>query len=232
MMGFYSLTCFLNDEISAALGRKNMLNIVLSDGNKEFCGGLKTILERAGFKIIGETEDGVEALLMVEQKKPDFVILEMNTLRLNGFEVSREIARRSLETKVIMLSMFEDGTNVLESFRAGVKAYILKTHVAQDIVQAIHQLSRGKHFLSPAITSQVVEPYQHHEKINSSSLTGIESDILQMLAQDKPKNDIARQLNITNECLESHRKKVMEKLRASNIGGLTRHAVRKGMLRV
>ena len=208
-----------------------MLTIVLSDIQREFRQGLKAILERAGFKVIGETEDGADALQLVERELPDMVILEMNSRSLNGFEVSREIAKRGLNTKVIVLSMFEDDTSVLESYRAGVKAYVLKSHAAQDIVQAIHQLERGKYYLSPSITELVVEPYQNQKNSDAGALTVIETEILQMLSKDKSKDDIAAQLKITVECLEMHRKNVMEKLHASNIGGLVRHAVRNGLLK-
>lgn len=206
------------------------MKIVLSDNNIEFRQGLKSILERAGFEIVGEAENGLSALHLIEQINPDIAILEMNSLRFNCFEVSREIIKRGFRTKVIMLSMFLDDTTVLESFRAGIKAFVLKTNVSTDIVMAIHQLERCKHFMSPAITDLLVESYQHLKSKDSNSLNELETEILRMLAQDKPKNDIARQLSITVECLEIHRKTVMVKLHASNIGGLIRHAVRKGMI--
>ena len=207
-----------------------MPNIVLCVARDEFRRELAGILEKAGFEITGEAVDGVEAKRMVEQLNPDILILEMDAAVLGGIEVTREIAKSRPGTRVVMLSMRDDDDSVLESFQAGVKAYVLKSHVAQDIVLAISLVERGKHFLSPAITDALVESYPFQYQNHSGELTGIEADILRMLVLDKPKSDIARQLGITIESLETHRKSVMDKLHASNIGGLVRYAVRKGML--
>jgi DNA-binding NarL/FixJ family response regulator len=208
------------------------LKIILADSQVAFRQCLRVILEREGFVVAGEAGDGAEALRHIENTAPDIVVLDMYTPLLDAVEVSRELRRRGLRTRVVALVVFKDDMNVLEAFRAGIKAYVLKADVTSDLVLAIHKLASGNNYLSPAVTELVVKRYLQRKLPSARPLSPRETEILQLMAQDSPVDEIASQLNLTIPVIESLRKTLMEKIRTTNVSGLVRHAVRQGMIRV
>lgn len=192
---------------------------------------LRVFLEREGIQVVGEAANGYEALRLARKEDPDAVVLDMNMPMLNGVEVAREIGRHGLRAKSVILTMFEDEVSVLEAFRAGVKGYVLKTLSSTDLVQALRELERDRHFLSSGIADTVVEAYLRDEANSGSVLTSRERQILQLVAEGNASKEIARILNLTIKTVESHRNRLMRKLDATNIAGLVRHAVRQGVIR-
>lgn len=204
---------------------------MIVDPHLAFREGLRVILKREGFAISGEAGDGAEALRQIENIAPDIVVLDMNAPLLSAVQVTREIRKRGLKTKVVALVIFKDDMNVLEAFRAGITAYVLKTDVTTDLVLAIRKLCTGNSYLSPGVTELVVKKYLQHKALNTCSLTPRETEILQLIARDSPMADIAKQLNLTVQVIESHRTAMMGKIKVSTISGLVRHAVRQGYIR-
>lgn len=192
---------------------------------------LSVFLEREGITIAAEASNGYEALRLARREEPDAVVLDMNMPLLNGIEVAREMRRHGLRSKVVILTMFEDEVSVLEAFRAGVRGYVLKTLSSTDLVQALRELERGRHFLSSGIADTVVEAYLRDENESPSLLTSRERQILQLVAEGNASKEIARLLNLTIKTVESHRNRLMRKLETGNIAGLVRHAVRQGVIR-
>lgn len=176
--------------------------------------------------VVGEASTGEEALQIVRALNPDIVVLDINMPVSNGIEVARQLRHEGLSTRIIMLTMYEEESSFLEAFRAGVKAYVLKTQAAADLVQAVVEVSRGRVYLSPEVTSTLVDSYLRQQDDEGVRLSFRERQILQLVAEGTITREIARLLNLSVKAVESHRSQLMKKLDASNIAGLVRHAIR------
>lgn len=202
------------------------MNIVLADDHGIFRECVRTLLERAGMTVVGEASNGTDALQLVRNCSPDIVVLDINMPKLSGIEVAKELQDANLGTKVVMLTMFEDESSLLESFKAGAKAYILKTQAAIYLVEAVKDVSRGLLYVSPDMAGTLVDAYLRQQVDEEVRLTFRERQILQMVAEGTITREIARMLNLSVKSVESHRSKLMRKLCATNIAGLVRHAIR------
>lgn len=208
------------------------MRVILADDHAMFRNSLRMLLESEDIHIVGEASDGYAALKLARQEDPDAVVLDMNMPLMNGIEVTREIVKRKLNAKTVILTMFEDEASILEAFRAGVRGYILKTQAATDLKLALVELQQGKLYLSPAIADTVVDAYlRHEEHADDAKLTARERQILQLVAEGNATKKIARLLSLTVKTVESHRNRIMKKLNTGNIAGLVRHAVRQGIIR-
>ncbi len=176
--------------------------------------------------IVGEACNGAEALRVVGECKPDAIVLDINMPVRNGIEVARQLRQDGFTAKIIMLTMCNEESSFLEAFRAGVKAYVLKTQVSADLVQAVVEVTRGRVYLSPEVTSSLVSAYLRQQDDDAVRLSFRERQILQLIAEGTITREIARLLNLSVKSVESHRSQLMKKLDASNIAGLVRHAVR------
>lgn len=163
---------------------------------------------------------------MVVSLKPDVIVLDVNMPVQNGMEVAKAIKQKELSTKIIMLTMYDEDNSFLEAFRLGVNAYVLKTQASADLVQAVREVTRGRLYLSPELTSKLVDVYLQEEDDGSVRLSFRERQILQLVAEGTITREIAKLLNLSVKSVESHRSQLMKKLGASNIAGLVRHAVR------
>lgn len=176
--------------------------------------------------IVGEASNGAEALQIVSERRPDAIVLDINMPVRNGIEVARQLRHDGISTRIIMLTMYEEESSFLEAFRAGVKAYVLKTQASADLVQAVVEVSRGRVYLSPEVTSTLVDAYLRQQDDEGVRLSFRERQILQLVAEGTITREIARLLNLSVKSVESHRSQLMRKLDASNIAGLVRHAIR------
>ncbi|MEX0739682.1 MAG: response regulator transcription factor [Pseudohongiella sp.] len=202
------------------------MNIVLADDHVMFRHCVRNMLETAGVTIVGEASNGPDALAMTTELVPDSVVLDINMPGKNGLEVAREIAQLGLATKVVMLTMDRDESCFQEAFRAGVKAYVLKTQASADLMQALHEVSRGRLYISPEVTGTLVQAYLRHNDDAGVRLSLRERQILQLVAEGSITREIAELLNLSVKAVESHRTQLMRKLDTTNIAGLVRHAVR------
>ncbi|MDO8909395.1 MAG: response regulator transcription factor [Pseudohongiella sp.] len=202
------------------------MKILLADDHVMFRHCVRNLLESAGIEIVGEASDGADALRMVMDLQPDAIVLDVNMPLQNGIEVAKEIRLAGLETRVIMLTMYDEDNSFLEAFRVGVQAYVLKTQASADLVRAVREVSRGRLYLSPELTAKLVEVYLKQDDDGSVRLSFRERQILQLVAEGTITREIARMLNLSVKSVESHRSQLMKKLEATNIAGLVRHAVR------
>ncbi|MDP2129029.1 MAG: response regulator transcription factor [Pseudohongiella sp.] len=202
------------------------MKILLADDHVMFRHCVRNLLESAGIEVVGEASDGADALRMVMDLQPDAIVLDVNMPLQNGIEVAKEIRLAGLETRVIMLTMYDEDNSFLEAFRVGVQAYVLKTQASADLVRAVREVSRGRLYLSPELTAKLVEVYLKQDDDGSVRLSFRERQILQLVAEGTITREIARMLNLSVKSVESHRSQLMKKLEATNIAGLVRHAVR------
>lgn len=204
--------------------------ILLADDHQIVRQGLKALLLLKGFAVIGEAADGVEAVRLARDLGPDIAILDLGMPLLNGLAVAREILQGCPGTKPILLTMHTEDPYVLEALRAGVRGYVVKTQLADDLLAAIREVTEGKVYLSPVVSEAVVQACLTTTDLPQDALTSRELQALQMLAEGKTAKETASLLGISNKTVESHRYHIMEKLNIHDTAGLVRYAVRRGLI--
>lgn len=200
------------------------MKIILTDPQFEFRKALRQLLENAGHELVGECADGIEALRLVHEKEPHVLVLDINTPLLNGFKMAKAIRKRELPTDVMVLAIFRDDTAVLEAFRNGIKAFVNKARVANELLVALRELDLGKTYLSPDVADLVIKSSQPFKMIGSL-LTPTERQILQHMVDDFSLPDITSGLNLTIPMVEAHRRDNMSRLQVSSAGGFIRQVV-------
>jgi two-component system response regulator NreC len=206
------------------------IRIVLADDHVLVRQGLKSLLEREGFQVVAEASDGQEAVSHVESLQPDIAVMDISMPAFNGLNAAREMSRVSPRTKTILLTQHDEGQYIREALEAGVKGYVLKSQVASDLLLAIRQVSHGQVYLSPGVSSAVIEAYQSKSEKSKSSLTLRESQVLQLIAEGKSTKDVASLLGISTKTAESHRTRLMQKLDIHETASLVLYAVRHGIV--
>jgi two-component system, NarL family, response regulator NreC len=206
------------------------LLIVLADDHQIFRQGLKALLEREEYEIAGEAADGLEAVRLATEVRPDVAILDFAMPLLNGLDAAREIQHVSPQTRTILLTMHTEDQYVLESVRAGIKGFVLKTQAAADLVRAIQEVLRGRVYLSPGVSKAVVDAYLSSVEHPADPLTSRERQVLQLVAEGRTTKEIADVLGISVKTAESHRGHLMQKLNVHETAGLVRYAIRHGVI--
>ncbi|HKW62353.1 MAG TPA: response regulator transcription factor [Candidatus Acidoferrum sp.] len=206
------------------------IRIVLADDHVLVRQGLKSLLEREGFQVVAEASDGQEALGHVQSLQPDIAVMDISMPTLNGLNAAREMRRSSPKTKTILLTQHDESQYIREALEAGVKGYVLKSQVASDLLLAIRQVSRGHVYLSPGVSSAIMEAYQSKSEKSKDPLTLRERQVLQLIAEGKSTKDIASLLGISAKTAESHRTRLMQKLDIHETASLVLYAVRHGFV--
>ncbi len=198
--------------------------------------GLRLLLERQpNLRVVGEASDGRETVRLAESVLPDVVVLDIAMPNLNGIEAARQITASRPEAAIVILSMHSDESYVIRALKAGARAYLLKDSAEGDLIAAIHAISEGKSFFSPAISRILVEDYmrqleQKHVEDTYELLTAREREILQLLAEGKTNKEVASILNLSVYTIETHRTHILQKLNLHNVPELILYAVRKGII--
>jgi DNA-binding NarL/FixJ family response regulator len=204
--------------------------LLLADDHQMVRQGLRAMLEREGFRVVGEAADGREAVRLAGTTHPDVAVLDLAMPALNGLDAAREIARGADRTRVILLTVHTEEPYVLEALRAGVTGYVLKTQAALDLIQAIREVLRGAVYLSPGVSRAVVDAYRTKSDIPVDPLTPREREVLQLVAEGKTTKEAAAILGVSAKTAESHRMRVMSKLDIHETAGLVRYAIRRGLI--
>ncbi|MGH9940931.1 MAG: response regulator [Pyrinomonadaceae bacterium] len=212
-----------------------MTTIVLADDHRIVRQGLRALLTaEENFKVIGEADDGREALDLVRRLKPDVLVLDLMMPGLNGLEVARQLHRQSPKVAIVVLSMYDDEGFVLEALANGVSAYVLKDSNSSDLVQAVREVAAGRRYLSPPLSDRAIEAYQQRAKIGTinkhETLTTREREVLQLSAEGHTNSEIAARLGISTRTAETHRSRLMHKLGLHTQADLIRYALRRGII--
>jgi two-component system response regulator NreC len=192
--------------------------------------GLRALLEKEGLKVVGEGENGRQAVELAQLHKPDVVVLDLMMPLLNGLEAGREILQNRYATAAILLTMHTEEHQIAIALRAGIRGYLLKTQAAEDLVHAIREVMRGEIYLSPAVSRIVVDGYLSGDRPAADPLAPRERQVLQLVAEGKTSKEIAVLLGLTVKTAESYRARVMEKLDVHETAGLVRYAIRNGII--
>ena len=206
------------------------LRIVLADDHCIVRQGIRALLEGAGFEVVGEAADGQEAIRLVDTLEPDVVVLDLIMPTLNGLDAGRQILQRSPGLPILLLTMHTEEHHVAAALRAGIKAYLLKTQAAEDLVRAIREVMRGHVFLSAAVSRVVVEGYVSGVPAPGDSLAPRERQVLQLVAEGNTSKEIAVLLGLSVKTVDSYRARVMEKVGVHETASLVRYAIRNGVI--
>jgi two-component system, NarL family, response regulator NreC len=206
------------------------LKILLADDHAVVREGLRVLLEREGFTFSAEAADGREAIQLCEKHKPDIAVLDLAMPLLNGIDAAREIIKANSKIKVILLTMHTEDHLVLESLRAGVTGYVLKTRASSELVQAIRAVSKGEMYLTQSISRTIVQAFLNKDDVPDRSLSDRERQVLQLVAEGKTTKELATILGISAKTAESHRSNIMDKLDIHDVAGLVRYAIRTGII--
>ena len=206
------------------------IQVLLADDHLIVRQGLKALLEREGFTVVGEAVDGHEAVRLAQALHPDVAVLDLAMPLLNGLDTAREILRISPRTRTILLTMHPEDHCIFEALRAGVEGYVLKTQAAEDLVRAIREVFRGMIYLSPGVSRAVVQAYLAKTDLPPDPLAPRERQVLQLVAEGKTTKEIAVLLGISVKTAESYRTRIMQKLDIHETAGLVRYAIRRGLI--
>lgn len=209
-----------------------MIRVVIAEDHLMVRSGIRALLEKSGeVHILGEASNGQEAIEMVQRLRPDVLIMDIMMPRLNGIQAAENIRKLRLPTYILLLSMYSDEGLVYQALQSGVKGYVLKSSVSDELLWAVQAVAKGKAYLSSQISQIVVENAVHprpsgpdHDPI--SNLSPREKEILQLIAEEHTSSEIAEMLFISEKTVEKHRGRMMEKLNVRNLAGLVRMAVK------
>ena len=216
------------------------LKILLADDHVVMRTGLRALLERQpNLQVVGESENGREAIELVASLKPDVVVMDVGMpavdARLLKVEATKTIVTQHPTTAVVILSMYVDESYIMRALKAGARGYLLKDSAPADLIGAIQAVSQNKSFFSPKVSRILAEDYVRVLKQKGAVdsydlLTGREREILQLLAEGKANKEVAAALNISPYTVETHRSHILEKLNLHSAGELVRFAVRNGLV--
>lgn len=212
------------------------ITIFLADDHTIVRQGLAKLLEaEPNLQVVGEAENGRQAVVNVEKLKPDVVLMDIAMPMLNGIEATRQIRKVCPQTKVIILSMHSHDRYISELFSLGASGYLLKSSTGTDIINAIHTAVKGSTYLSPSISDKVIEDYlslkkKSHQDDLYNRLSNREREVFQMIAEGRSTRQIADILCLSPSTVKSHRSNIMEKLEMDNIAQLIQFAIHLGIV--
>ncbi|HEV8184190.1 MAG TPA: response regulator transcription factor [Candidatus Angelobacter sp.] len=206
------------------------VRVLIADDHEMFRQGLRVLLEEEGFQFVAEASNGREAVQLCEQHHPEVAILDITMPLLNGIFAAREIIKSNPRTKVVLLTQHTEDQMVLESLRAGVTGYVLKTRASSELVHALRAVCRGEMYLTQSISRAVVQAFLTKDSLPMRPLSDRERQVLQLVAEGKTTKEIASLLGISVNTAESHRTNLMEKLDIHDTAGLVRYALRNGVI--
>ncbi len=210
--------------------------IVIAEDHTILREGLRMLLSsNPDFEVVGEAQDGLEAIRSVEACKPDLVLMDLSMPRMNGVGAIQEIKKQSPSTKILVLTVHKTEEYILTTLKAGADGYVLKDATHRELMLAIENVFSGKSYLSPGISEKVIEGYLEGRKTVKSStswdtLTQREREILKMIAEGYKNKDIADYLCISAKTVEKHRANLMKKLDLHSASSLTAFAMEKGLI--
>jgi DNA-binding NarL/FixJ family response regulator len=210
--------------------------IVIAEDQRIVRKGLSSLLTPSDeFEIVGEAEDGLDAVRCVQACKPDLVLLDLSMPKLNGIAAIKEIKKQYPETKILALTVHDSDEHILAAFEAGADGYCLKDATHAELLTSIRSVLSGKTYLSPEVSKKVLEGYLEGRKTlkRTSSwdrLTQREKEVLKLVGEGYKTKEIADYLCISWKTVQTHRANIMDKLGVHSASALTAYAIEKGLV--
>lgn len=211
------------------------IRVVLADDHALVRAGIRSLLERiAGVEVVGDADTGPNALALIEARRPDVAFVDIAMGGMSGIEVAAHVAEKFPWVKVIILSMHAHEGYVAAALRAGAIGYVLKDSVAAELDLALEAAGRGQLYLSAAISRTVIKGYlagnAHASGDEARRLTPRQRDVLTLVASGKSTKEIAGALHLSAKTVESHRARLMERLKIHDVPGLVKYALQAGLI--
>lgn len=210
--------------------------MLLVDDHRILREGVRALLaQQSDVIVVGEAQDGLEALTKVEALHPDVVLMDMVMPGLNGLETTAQVKERFPDVVVLIMSMHDNDEYVQQVIQAGASGYLLKGVAADDLVLAIKEVHSGASFVDPSIAAKLVEAYVRRVRAGEATeggdpLTPREREILKLIAEGNTNHDIAVKLFLSKKTIESHRANIMRKLDLHDVTELVKYALRTGLI--
>ena len=198
--------------------------------------GLRAILETdPDLEVVGEAQDGFEAVERTAELKPDLVLLDLSMPRTNGFDALKEIKRVSAGSRVLVLTMYKTEAYVFAALRAGADGYALKDSSVTELFSAVQSVLAGERYLSPAVATMVVAGFLSAKETSADhsvfgGLSTREREVLKLVAEGYRTREIGEFLNISPRTVEKHRGNLLAKLKLHNVAGLIAYAMEIGLV--
>jgi DNA-binding NarL/FixJ family response regulator len=213
-----------------------MLRILLADDHALVRAGIRSLLqEMPGVEVVAEAGDGVEALRLAGELRPDLVLMDVAMKNANGLEATRQIQRQFPAVKVLILSMYSNEEYVAQALRAGAVGYLVKDSAPMELELAIKAVKAGDTYLSPPVSRHVVDSYMQRlggDVTPLETLTPRQREVLQFVAEGKSTKEMAHLLNISIKTVETHRAQIMQRLDVRDVPGLVRYAIKIGLVKL
>lgn len=217
-----------------------MISVLIVDDHTLIRFGIKALLEKVpDIRIIGEADDGYEALRLIKELQPDVVLMDISIPGLNGLEVTIKAKRAFPKVRVIILSMHTSEEYVMQALKSGVVGYVVKDATTIEVELAIRSAMKGGTFISPMVSSKIVKDYVGRlsnsvvEKEHEGpfyALTSRQREILQLIAEGYSTKEIAKKLSLSINTVDVHRANIMERLDIHDLAGLVRYAINTGLI--
>jgi two-component system, NarL family, nitrate/nitrite response regulator NarL len=213
------------------------IKVLLAEDHMIVREGFRKMLEfEEDMEVVGEAENGRQAIALVKKLRPDVVLMDIAMPLLNGLEATRQTLKAVPQTKVLILSAHSDDAYVKTAAEAGAVGFLLKQTSAHDVCRAIREAQKGKTFFSSSISKRLdrLNPQSPSRagalKKKAANLTSREMEVLQLIAEGKANKETAAELGIGIKTVEKHREHLMEKLDIHDTAGLTRYAISAGII--
>ena len=207
--------------------------IMIVDDHKIVREGLRSLIEEDGnYQVVGEAGNGREALKRAKELMPDIVIMDVAMSEMNGIEATRQLIAAMPDIRVLALSMYSDSRYVKQMLEAGALGYLVKENAFEEILTALGSLAAGRLYVSPQASGSILQDIAHGQMAGNaaeSPLTARERETLQLIAEGKSTVEIAELLFVSVKTVETHRKKIMDKLELRSVAELTKYAIREGI---
>jgi len=207
------------------------IRVLIADDHPIFRNGLRQVLAAENtVTIVDEVSDGENALHAMERSKPDVAILDIDMPKKNGLEVVRALQEKNLDVAIIFLTMYNDREMFNKAMDLGVRGYVLKESAARELVEAIHLVADGRHYISPGISTYLLDRHARTSQLQKAvpgleSLTATERRVLRLIAEGKTSKEIAIGLNVSVRTVDNHRLNITHKLNIHGTHQLLKFAV-------
>ncbi len=210
---------------------KPVVRLLLADDHALFRSGVRALLEGlAGYEVVAEAADGEDALRLCRELRPDIVVLDIGLPGLTGLEVAQRLREEKAEIRILIVSAHSDEEYVRQALRLEVDGYLSKDSTTEELEVALKAVERGSSFLSPTVSRQVVRDYVRRMDEGSPELTPRQRDIVRLIAEGLSTKEIAFRLGLSAKTVETHRAQIMQRLGVDSVAGVTRYAIRVGLV--
>lgn len=222
---------------SASDAGRPAIRVLLADDHAVVRDGIRMLLDaEADIAVIGEADDGREAVRQTKKLRPNLVVLDVAMPELNGIEAAERIHAFDASIRIVILSMYATKEHIYRALRAGASGYLLKESAAAEVLAAVREVHAGRRYLSSKVSDEVIRGFLHPGRLDEietplERLTPREREVLQLVAEGKSSAQIGRILFLSPKTIDTYRSRLMQKLDIGDLAGLVRFAIRHGIIR-